>query len=559
MDIVDEISLSKDTTSDVVNEIPKDKTEIMKEKPNDKPKGVTNKLPCVDNLKDKVSDIVKEKPKDKPKGQKDKMKGVTDKAPCVHNVKDKVLDIVIKSRVPKDKVSDIVDNVKDQCSDTRLLKDKANDKLTGKLPGDAVNDMVLDVINEKRKTDVMKDKPKDKAPSVVKSKVSTELPKYKTKDKVDLHKDKSKPKVKNNVKSEVPILRSRSKCKPEVKAKAYVRVLKSNENMDIEYSNSELDSDEVDFESSALIKSQKIKTKAELKRKMKGGLDSDSSSLDEEKERPIEHDLVRLWSDHVFPKELKDILIDGGNVSNRDDDNDHLNVDDDLNDKDPMSSNPSFGFSKVNLDDFDKQLSGSVRRLTPDRMGTRASKVSLIPKKWIVKPSSYLLSPYMNKKTKVVPKITRLEFTIGNYLFAMQGDKMEKVFESHSGEFIMYGVSLNMETLAPGLWIDANTKSMFDRTLVCDDGKWESFSNQVKAQPKGKESGLTLEGLIWHSRYDMLRQLRFKFSTKILLHEVNVHAKKKLNLATEFDKVDAHERMSIIVEAMKKREERDHI
>nr|GEU97477.1 hypothetical protein [Tanacetum cinerariifolium] len=317
----------------------------------------------------------------------------------------------------------------------------------------------------------MKDKTKDKASSVVKSKLSTELPK----DKVDLHKYKSKPKVKNNVKLEVPILRSRSKCKPEVKAKAYVRVLKSNENF---------------------------------------------RRISKEKH-------------------------DGGNVSNRDNDNDHLNIDDDLNDKEPMSSNPSFGFSKVNLDDFDKQLSSSgeeygilstpesytqwlernadlvgemidsitdevtylvtmeVRRLTPDKMATRASKVSLSPKKRIVKPSSYLLSPYMNKKTKVVPKITRLEFTIRNYLFAMQGDKMEKVFESNSGEFIVYGVSLDMETLAPARHFSNTgciTKSMFDRTLVCDDGKWESFSNQVKAQPKGKESGLALEGLIWHSR-----------------------------------------------------------
>nr|GEU97476.1 hypothetical protein [Tanacetum cinerariifolium] len=108
------------TVSDVVNEIPKDKTKILKEKPNDKPKGVTHKLPCVNNLKDKVSDIVKEKPKDKPKG-------VTDKAPCVHNVKDKVLDIVVKSRVLKDKVSDIVNNFKDKCK-TELPKDKAKDK-----------------------------------------------------------------------------------------------------------------------------------------------------------------------------------------------------------------------------------------------------------------------------------------------------------------------------------------------------------------------------------------------------------------------------------------------
>nr|GEW21633.1 hypothetical protein [Tanacetum cinerariifolium] len=244
----------KDTASDVVKEIPKDKIEILKEKPNDKTKGVTHKVSCVDNLKDKVSDIVKEKPKDKLNGvidkascvdtvkdkvsdivkekPKDKPKGVTDKVPCVDNVKDKVSDIVVKSKVPKDKVSDIVDNVKDKRK-TELLKDKAKGR---QIDNNSHSKAVLDVINEKRKTEVMKDKPKDKAPSVVKSKVSIEL----YKDKADLPKDKSKHKDKNNVKLEVPILRSKSKSK-------------------------------------------KIKTKAVLKRKMKGGSDSDSFSLNEEK------------------------------------------------------------------------------------------------------------------------------------------------------------------------------------------------------------------------------------------------------------------------------------
>ncbi|GKE55008.1 hypothetical protein Tco_1490164, partial [Tanacetum coccineum] len=44
--------------------------------------------------------------------------------------------------------------------------------------------------------------------------------------------------------------------------------------------------------------------------------------------------------------------------------------------------------------------------------------------KRVVKPSSYVLSPYMNKKTNVVPKITKMEFIVGNSLFAMQGDKL---------------------------------------------------------------------------------------------------------------------------------------
>nr|GEZ12420.1 hypothetical protein [Tanacetum cinerariifolium] len=444
--------VAKDTASDVVNEIPKDKTEILKEKPNYNPKGVTHKLPCVDNLKDKVSDTIKGKPKDKPKGvtdkalcfdtikdkvsdivkekPKDKPKGVTDKAPCVHNVKDKVLDIVVKSRVPKDKVSDIVDNVKDKCK-TELPKDKAMDKTKS-----VVKSKVLDVINEKRKTRVMKDKPKDKVPSVVKSKVSTELPKDKTKDKVDLHKDKSKPKVKNNVKSEVPILRSRSKCKPEVKAKAYVRVFKSNENVRRKRILSK--------ENHALIESQKIKTKSELKRKMKGGSDSDSSSLDEEKVMPKEK-LARICSKRVFLDDLirkassvypgyvkfielqeryiqvfRDLIsfdvdmssVDGGNVSNRDDDNDHLNVDDDLNDKEPMTVKESVDpivqetvveeiaakeyeilstpesytqWLERNADLVGEMIDSitdevtylvtmEVRRLTPDRMATHASE-----------------------------------------------------------------------------------------------------------------------------------------------------------------------------------------
>ncbi|GJU57125.1 hypothetical protein Tco_1234891 [Tanacetum coccineum] len=53
----------------------------------------------------------------------------------------------------------------------------------------------------------------------------------------------------------------------------------------------------------------------------------------------------------------------------------------------------------------------------------------------------------------------------------------------------------------------------------------------------------------------MLRRLRFKFATKILLHEINVHAQKMLDLAKEFDKLESDEKMSIIVNALKNRKE----
>ncbi|GKA24671.1 hypothetical protein Tco_0710704, partial [Tanacetum coccineum] len=234
--------------------------------------------------------------------------------------------------------------------------------------------------------------------------------------------------------------------------------------------------------------------------------------------KKAEEKLATICSERVFLEDLirKDSLVypDGGNDSDGDDDNDQGNVDEDLNDKEPLGSNPSFGFSKVNLDDFDKpsgsgkspknqvvekeSVNPSVQEyeilstpesytqwlernadlvgemidsitdeylygdlfgqnlvtmevlnqgpLTPDRMPIRASKVSPSPEKRVVKPSSYLLSPYMNKKTKVVPKITRMEFIVGNSFFAMQGDKMH---------FFPTGCI---------------TKSIFEGTLASDEG-----------------------------------------------------------------------------------------
>ncbi|GJY32475.1 ulp1 protease family, C-terminal catalytic domain-containing protein [Tanacetum coccineum] len=86
----------------------------------------------------------------------------------------------------------------------------------------------------------------------------------------------------------------------------------------------------------------------------------------------------------------------------------------------------------------------------PQRAVTRSS-----PKKSIVKPPSYLNSPYMNKRTKLIPLINRLEFVLGNSLFSMQGDKYEIVFQTRFGPDVS-SVRVNMETLAPRLWIDAN-------------------------------------------------------------------------------------------------------
>nr|GEZ09037.1 RNA-directed DNA polymerase, eukaryota [Tanacetum cinerariifolium] len=95
------------------------------------------------------------------------------------------------------------------------------------------------------------------------------------------------------------------------------------------------------------------------------------------------------------------------------------------------------------------QLISVVCPQTPQRVVTRSS-----PTKSIVKPPTYMSFPYMNKRTKVTSLIQRLEFVLGNSLFAMQGDN-ETVFQTRSGQDLS-SVCLNMETLAPRLWIDSN-------------------------------------------------------------------------------------------------------
>ncbi|GJX59575.1 hypothetical protein Tco_0290965 [Tanacetum coccineum] len=91
--------------------------------------------------------------------------------------------------------------------------------------------------------------------------------------------------------------------------------------------------------------------------------------------------------------------------------------------------------------------------------------------------------------------------------------------------------------------------TILDNSRATYDSKYKEVCDLL-------DCGLPVESQL---QCDMLRQLRFKFSMKILLHEVNVHAKKMLDLATEFDKVDPYQRLSIIIEVVKKREERNRI
>nr|GFA46346.1 ulp1 protease family, C-terminal catalytic domain-containing protein [Tanacetum cinerariifolium] len=207
----------------------------------------------------------------------------------------------------------------------------------------------------------------------------------------------------------------------------------------------------------------------------------------------LQEKYVQVFRDPISFDVDVDARNDCNGDDDGDDDNDNdydgNGDEEDVNegDKYPNGSNSSFGFSKISLDDFrndsdptgiesvdptaqetvvevnpaeecelmstsenytqwlDKNadlvgegdlfgdnsatLESMNQEITPEKLSTQ--KASPSPKKGDVKPTSYLLSPYMNKKTNVVPKITRLEFILGNSLFALQGDKMVIQGESH--------------------------------------------------------------------------------------------------------------------------------
>ncbi|GJZ53379.1 peptidase C48, SUMO/sentrin/Ubl1 [Tanacetum coccineum] len=68
--------------------------------------------------------------------------------------------------------------------------------------------------------------------------------------------------------------------------------------------------------------------------------------------------------------------------------------------------------------------------------------------------------------------------------------------------------------------------------------------------------GLAVES---QDQLDMLRRLRFKFATKILLHEVNLQSEKMIKYAKEFGEKCASEMMKLVSDAFKNREEHDRI
>nr|GEY28254.1 hypothetical protein [Tanacetum cinerariifolium] len=241
---------------------------------------------------------------------------------------------------------------------------------------------------------------------------------------------------------------------------------------------------------------------------------------------------------------------DGGNVDNDANDGDRNGDEEDVNegDKDPNGSNPSFGFSKISLEDFsndrgpaekDKVVEGNPTEQGTVVEGNQGDKMVILSKSHEIHSESHVI--YFESH------VIRSESHVVHF------ESHKKLFARHLKQYghIRHTQVAKVKNTIPKLkW---KTKENFHDYGIFTMLHMETFDS---GPTSNLDFGLPVESQL---QCDMLRRLRFKFATKILLHEINVHAGKMLELAKEFDKTDHVEKMAIIVDAFKKREERDCI
>ncbi|GJY08488.1 hypothetical protein Tco_0375542 [Tanacetum coccineum] len=198
-------------------------------------------------------------------------------------------------------------------------------------------------------------------------------------------------------------------------------------------------------------------------------------------------------------------------------------------------------------------------------------------------------------KTKVIALIKRLEFVLGNSLFSMQGDKLETVFQIRNGPDVS-SIRLNMETLAPRLFcIQFFIIHAMIEGRIKKAGQWNMFSAENSAQfennlAERSLSEVKLKGMMiilnnsdcgetYNSKYKDACELLIFFpncGVFAMIHMESyigepvtrwdvglcwsVYRDKMFDLTYKFETDnDEYTRISIIVNAIKNRVERDPV
>nr|GEZ83000.1 peptidase C48, SUMO/sentrin/Ubl1 [Tanacetum cinerariifolium] len=176
---------------------------------------------------------------------------------------------------------------------------------------------------------------------------------------------------------------------------------------------------------------------------------------------------------------------------------------------------------------------------------SQRSQLVMIISKEYVKPVKTVNTPYMCRRINGTAHCKRIEFVLGNSLFAMEGDKYLKKQNHSSHEAVA-----KMRPFIPKLkWRTSNNH------VDCGVFAMIHMENYVGDAAKNWEFGLCEES---DERLSMLQHMRYKIDTKIMLHQFNVVSKKMFDFAFTFEtKYTEQARVSMIVDAIKNRNNRD--
>ncbi|GJY50419.1 hypothetical protein Tco_0441266 [Tanacetum coccineum] len=142
----------------------------------------------------------------------------------------------------------------------------------------------------------------------------------------------------------------------------------------------------------------------------------------------------------------------------------------------------------------------------------------------------------------------------------LEGIDLNITFESHE----IQSESHEIQNESHEIHSESHKIHSESHKIHSESHKIQSESHKIQSESHKIQSGSheirnDLMRLIFESHLDILRRLRFKFSTKILLHEINLKSEKMVEFAKEFDKKGPSEKISIIIDAIKNREESDRI
>ncbi|GJW40275.1 ulp1 protease family, C-terminal catalytic domain-containing protein [Tanacetum coccineum] len=152
----------------------------------------------------------------------------------------------------------------------------------------------------------------------------------------------------------------------------------------------------------------------------------------------------------------------------------------------------------------EKQVEKRAKGLSPLESEPKPTDKEEKPVKRAKRPSRFLVSPYLNKKTAIKGKATTDEMMMTEYLFSMEGQELDFVSETKDGAATIRDY---MQTLAPQLKVKSNVIDTFSLIL----------NHEHKMNSKGKRTKyyfhttmITKDMFKWkkaNGKYDEKKQL----------------------------------------------------